>query len=191
MKKIVAGSLLSTALLCGSNNFELNVNNNTLELVTDIYLNNHYNMNHGSNYFISLSHLNTKLGENEPAQKLSSIGFKVTNPYVNNYGLSLGLGVKTVYTSTETQSLNAIPLSLFIKLELNQVLYFNLDGSFSPRVLTFADGENYRDVKFKVNYKMLNDGYIFLGARNIVASYNNNHDVNYDSSLFGGFQIKF
>lgn len=191
MKKIIIGSLLSTMMLYSSNNFELNVNNDTLEVNTDIYLNNHYNVSNGSNYFLTLSYLNTKEENNQPSQELSTVGFKVTNPYVNDFGLSLGLGMKTVYTTADDRVLTAAPISLFVRYELNQLVYFNLDGSYSPRVLTFLDGENYYDIKFKVNYKILNDGYIFAGARDIVASYTDNQDVKYDRSLFFGFQVRF
>ena len=68
---------------------------------------------------------------------------------------------------------------------------FELEGGYSPRVLTFMDGDSFREGVFKVNYKILSDGYIYTGVRNIEARYDNEKEVKYDDSIFFGFQVRF
>ncbi len=191
MKKVFLSSLITSSLLLGSSSFEININNETLEVSSEVYLNDTYNVNNSSNYYFIASYLNT---EDEESDKTSSslvtAGFKVLNPYSNDNGLSLGLGVKSVYSNNEEEQFFAVPLSLYSKLELNELIYFDLGIAYAPKVLSFSDAQKYTDIKFKTNYKVLEDGYLFLGYRNIETEYEN-YIIKYDTSLFVGFQIKF
>lgn len=177
-------------VMYGNNSAQINVNNNTLELVGDIGINEVISSNSSSNYYLTISYLITD-NDSEDSQRLTTAGVKILNPYVDNYGLSLGLGIKNVYTSQSDLNLNAVALGMFIRYELNQIVYFNLEGSYAPKVLTFMDGENYRDLKFKVNYKILEDGYIYLGTRSINIKYENNSDIKFDTSAFVGYEFRF
>ncbi len=190
LKKVVIGIFMILGVMYGNNSAQINVNNNTLELVGDIGINEVISSNSSSNYYLTISYLITD-NDSEDSQRLTTAGVKILNPYVDNYGLSLGLGIKNVYTSQSDLNLNAVALGMFIRYELNQIVYFNLEGSYAPKVLTFMDGENYRDLKFKVNYKILEDGYIYLGTRSINIKYENNSDIKFDTSAFVGYEFRF
>ncbi|MGB3750875.1 MAG: YfaZ family outer membrane protein [Arcobacteraceae bacterium] len=191
MKKIILGSLVTGSLLLANNSAQVNVNKDTLELAADIYLNKYYNTNNSSNYYITAGYLRTEGEKNNDDQSLTSVGFKLINPMTNNYGISLGMGIKTVYTTHEAESFLAMPLTLNGRIEFNEMIYFDANVSYSPRVLSFMDAESYRDIQARINYKVLADGYIYLGGRNIETEYENNTRVKFDTSAFVGFEIRF
>ncbi|MEA3383054.1 MAG: YfaZ family outer membrane protein [Campylobacterota bacterium] len=191
MKRFFLASLVTTNLLFASSSAEININNNTLELATDIYLNDTFNLNNSSNYYYGISHLRTKSDENQDSQNLTTMNFKVLNPYVDDYGMSLGIGIKTVYTSQLEKSFNAIALALYFKYELNEMFYVSIDGSYAPRVLSFMDAESYNDAKLKLNYKVLDGGYMYVGLRKIETTYENNQKVEFDDAAFFGYQFRF
>jgi hypothetical protein len=190
MKKILLGSLVASTLAFGSNSAEININNDTLEVAGELYLNNNYNVSKNSNYYLTASYLRSE-NDGEENQSLTTLGFKVINPFTDDNGISLGLGIKSIYASEYDKSILAIPLSVYGRYELNEVIYFDLDVGYAPRVLSFLDGEKYVDGKLKVNYKVLSDGYAFAGARSITTTYENGMDVKYDTSLFVGFKVRF
>lgn len=191
MKKIILGSLVTGSLLLANNSVQVNVNKDTLELGADIYLNKYYNTNNSSNYYLTAGYLRTEGEKNNDDQSLTSVGFKLINPMTDNYGISLGMGMKSVYSTHESDSFLAIPLTLNGRIEFNEVIYFDANISYAPQVLSFMDGESYRDIQARINYKVLADGYIYLGGRNIETKYENNTRVKFDTSAFVGFEIRF
>ncbi|MEA3512092.1 MAG: YfaZ family outer membrane protein [Campylobacterota bacterium] len=192
MNKIIAGLVLISGLLFAGNNAQININNNTLELESDIYLNNLYSMNNSSNYYFTVGYLSTENDEGEIDQTLSTIGFKVLNPYMNNYGLSFGIGMRNVYTDQYDMGFSALPLVIYSKYELNEMVYFNLDLSFAPQVLTYLDGEEYKEGKLLMNYKINSDAYIYVGVRYISTKYTDiEEDIEFDDAAFLGFKINF
>lgn len=191
MKKILLGSALATSLLFASNVAQINVNNDTLEVGGELYLSNSYNVNNSSNYYFTINYLGTEADTNEASQKLLSAGLKVLNPFTDDNGISLGLGIKSVYTNQLSKTFFALPLAAYIKYEVNEMIYVDLEASYAPKVLSFSDADNYRDTKIKVNYKVLEDGYAFIGARDITTKYELTGKVNYDTSAFIGYEVKF
>jgi hypothetical protein len=190
MKKILIGSFIASSILMGSNSIQVNINSDTVEVSADMYLNNYYNLNENSNYYFTADHLRTE-ENNLEIQSLSSAGFKVLNPYTDNNGISIGLGMKAVYSGQMNKSFFAIPLTVFGKIEISEVIYVNAELSYAPKVLSFTDGETYQDMKAQVNYKVLADGYIFVGARNIQTEYKNGIIKKYDNSAFLGLEVRF
>jgi predicted RNase H-like nuclease len=126
MKKVLLGSIFATSLLY-STTFQININNDTLEVATDLYLNDMYNLNSSSNYYAGLSYLTTEREEGETSQKLTTASFKILNPFTDNNGLSFGLGIKAIDTKENSKKFQAMPLSFYGKWELNEVLYFDLE----------------------------------------------------------------
>lgn len=190
MKKILLGSLVATSLLMGSNSVQVNVNQDTLEFGADLYLNDAFDVSNDTNYYFTASHLRTE-NDNQSTQSLSTAGFKLVNPMTDDNGISLGIGMKAVYTNQISQNFVALPLTVNGRIELSEVLYIDGEISYAPKVLAFADGERYTDMKARVNYKVLADGYVYVGARNIKTKYDNSVEKTYDSSAFIGFEFRF
>lgn len=191
MKNKLLSAVLLTTSLYASNSVDININNDTLEVGAELYLNNKYNLNNSSNYYFIANYLHNEGDDNEPNKSLSTLGFKVMNPYTDDNGISLGLGIKSTYTSQLDKSFIAIPLSVYVRYELNEMIYFNFEYGYAPSVLTYQDGEKFQDIKFKANYKVLDDGYIYAGIRDIRTTYEPDLEVEYDTSAFVGFNVRF
>jgi hypothetical protein len=162
-----------------------------LELRGDIYLNNIYTVNDSSNYYFTCSYLGSESTNDTSSQKLTSVGLKILNPYTDDNGISLGLGIKSVYTNQSDKTFIAIPLVVYGNFELNNLIYFDLEASYSPRVLSFSNADGYTDAKLKVNYKVLENGYVYIGARDITTKYEKSDKIKYDTSAFIGYEVRF
>ena len=191
MKKILLGSLFITSMLLASNSVQININNDTLEARGDLYLNNIYNVNDSSNYYFTVSYLGTESDSTHTSQRLTTAGLKVLNPYTDDNGISLGIGMKAVYTNQNAKTFLSMPLCAYAKFELNDLVYFDLEAAYAPRVLSFSNAEGYQDMRIKANYKVLEDGYVYIGARDITTKYESSAEVRYDTSAFVGYEIKF
>ncbi|MEA3315953.1 MAG: YfaZ family outer membrane protein [Campylobacterota bacterium] len=192
MKKILYSSLFATTLLLGQNEFKLNINNKTLEIAGDVYLNNLYNLNNYTNYYFTASYMKTQTEDEDISNRLSTVGFKITNSRMNSWGLSFGMGMKAIYSSIEDTDLMAMPLGLHIQYEPNEMFFFALEGYYSPQVLTFMDATNYKSGEFSINYRILRDGYIYAGFRKIIAeTENSNKEIEFDDNPFFGFRVRF
>jgi hypothetical protein len=190
MKKIILSLVAASALAMANNQVELNINNDTVEVNGDIYLNDIYEVSNDSNYYFTASYLSSS---QEPGdrQTLVTAGLKILNPFVNDNGLSLGLGIKGVVADNSSQTFAAIPLGLFIKYELNEKIQFNANMNYAPQTLSFSDAKAYREFKLTADYKVLENGYVFVGSRYIKTSYDKSIDLTYDKSMFFGYKVQF
>ncbi|MCK5294025.1 MAG: hypothetical protein KAJ49_05185 [Arcobacteraceae bacterium] len=195
MKKILAGSLVATSLLFGSNSAEININNDTLELVGEFLLNHSYQLSDEGNYYFTVNYLGSENQEstvgNTKNKKLVTTGLKIMNPYIDDRGLSLGIGIKAVWADNYEKDFFATPLEVFAKYEINEQLSLDMNVGYSPKVLTHADGETYKDGKIKVNYKVIDNGYVYVGARSIETTYKNNAEIKFDDNVFFGYKVQF
>ena len=71
------------------------------------------------------------------------------------------------------------------------MIYIDAEVSYAPKVLSLGDAESYTDMKAKVNYKVLADGYIFVGARSIETKYENSTSSKFDTTAFVGLEVRF
>ncbi len=192
MKKILAGSLVTASLLFGANSAEININNNTLELIGEYNLNDVYVLNDDSNYFFTFSFLTSEESSTSVAsQKLISGGMKIINPYVDDRGFSLGLGAKFVWADNTNKDFIATPLSIFADYQLDERVSISAAFAYAPKILTYSDGDNYKDLNLKVNYKIIENGYVYIGARDITTKYKSGASVDYDKSIFFGYKVQF
>jgi len=195
MKKLIVGSLIATSLLYATNNkFELNLNNDTVEASGDIYLNDKYVLNEESNYYLNIRYLySEEKNKYQDRQKLASLGFKVMSPYVNDSGFKLGLGLSGVWADNSNATFTSIPIYLYLSYEFNEKVDFSVNGGYAPSILTYADGDNYKEFNVKASYKILDNGKIFVGYRKIRTEYesSNNIKIDYDDTPYFGFSVIF
>jgi len=190
MKKILIGSLIATSLLLGNNGVEVNIKSDTLEVEADIYLNDIYDVSNNSNYYLTVGHLRTE-NDNAETQTLTTAGLKVLNPFTDDNGISFGLGMKSVYTNQLSKTFFALPLSVYGKIEFTEVIYVDAEISYAPKVLSLGDAESYTDMKAKFNYKVLENGYVFIGARSVETKYDSGTTSKFDTSAFVGLEVRF
>jgi len=193
IKKIVVGSVLASSLVFASNNSaQININNNTLEVAGDIFLNDSYNLNDDSNYFLTARYLTSDEGNSKvSSQKLLTTGFKIVNPYIDDKGFSLGMGIDAVWADNYSKTFYAVALKISGKYMINEQLSTDLEIGYSPKVITYGDGDNFKSGQIKLNYKIIDNGYIYVGARSITTNYKDGTDVDFDSSAFFGYKVTF
>ncbi len=193
IKKSILSLAALVSIVTANNQMEINLNNDTLEVAGKFYLNNKYNVSNDANYYFTASYLKSEVVESVD-QSLLSIGLNIINPFTSDRGLSFGLGLKTVYVdiSSINKTFVAIPLGLFAKYEHNDALSFDVELGYAPKTLSFSDAEKYADLKMRVNYKILDNGYVFVGARKIEATYTNIvKPAEYDDNVFFGYKVQF
>jgi lipopolysaccharide assembly outer membrane protein LptD (OstA) len=192
MNKIFVGSIIAANLLFATNSAEININSNTLELIGEYNLNTVYQLNDDSNYYLTISFLSSEESSTSVStQKLITGGLKMVNPYIDDRGLSLGMGAKIVWADNTNKNFIATPLNIFAKYEINEQISINFDFAYAPKILTFSDGESYKETNLKANYKVLENGYVYLGGRSITTDYKKGGSVDYDKSIFFGYKVQF
>jgi len=191
MKKIIVGSLIASSLVYGINNVDLNVNNNTLEVSGDFSLNEVYELNNDSNYYLTVSFLNSEDKSATTSEKLASVGFKMLNPYMDDYGFRFGLGIKAVWADNSKEDFVSIPVQLFASYQIDEKISVDTDIAYAPRVLSFLKAQKFTSGKIKLNYKIIDNGYLYIGGRTISTKYENDTTIKYDNSLFVGYQVQF
>lgn len=191
IKKLIAGSLLGSTLYASS--VGININNDTLEFETEYSLDRSFTLNNDSDYFFTASYLRSEENKSNTSDSLLEVGLKVLNPYLNDNGLSFGLGTKAIFADNTDGAADflALPLEFYGKFYLNEMVHFEAEFGYAPKVLTFADGKSFRSTKLKANYQLLENGYVYLGFRDIETKYDNNVDISYDKSLFFGYKVQF
>ena len=78
-----------------------------------------------------------------------------------------------------------------IHIELNEKIQFNAKMNSAPQTLSFSDAKAYREFKLTADYKVLENGYVFVGSRYIKTSYDKSIDLTYDKSMFFGYKVQF
>lgn len=192
MKKILVGSLIATSLLFAVDSAEININSDTLELAGEYSLNNTYIFNDDSNYFFTISYMSSEKASTAVTKpKITTAGLKIVNPYINDKGLSLGLGIKGVWADNYTKSFVATPLEIFAKYEVNELFTLDLSASYAPKVLTHSEGSKYTATNIKANYKVIDNGFVYLGLRSIKTDYKDGTSLEFDDSIFFGYKVQF
>lgn len=189
LKKVLFGSIVASSLLMAQSEVDVNVNGNTYEIGGNAYLNNFYYLNDNSKYYFGVHFLGTDEND-ELKQKLIAADIKVMNAFSNEYGLSFGLGMKGVYTDSKKANMLAVGLGAFAKYAYNENLFVDASYHYAPQVLSYMDGDRYREFRSTINYAVVQNGYIYTGARVIKADFKD-HVVDFDKSAFVGFRFTF
>ncbi len=188
MKIKLFGLLFVYSMAVANSQIEINTNNTALEVTVNKYL--EY-VNDDTNYYLTFNYLSNEK-KTGVKNKIVSLGFTMINPLIDDNGLGFGLGIKVLTTDdTRNETFITVPLSMLVRYEYDDLISFDSEVNYAPAALSFSDAKSYNSVKLKANYKILENGYIFTGYRNIRISYNNISTVKYDDSLFFGFKVGF
>jgi hypothetical protein len=192
IKKILTTLALSSSILFAANTVEINVNNNTLGLKGEYGINEVYNLSNDAKYYITLEYLSSEeAAATESTDRIVNLGLKMMNPYINDYGVSFGMGINAVWVNNYTDTFVATPLSVFADYAINEDLSIDGTFSYSPKILSYSSADNYTELTAKLNYKVIDNGYAYLGYRDISTSYDDGSDIDFDNSIFFGYRLKF
>lgn len=184
-KKICLTSLLFLGLLHAQSNIGLNINNDDLEVHASIDLNALAYYSDSTSYTLDASYLHTD-GDN-----LTTVGVSAESTFQGVEGLTLGLGIKSVFAS----DFIAIPFFAKAKYTLpfnDSIPTTSLSSSlaYAPSVLTFSDGESYMEFRVEANMEIITNVHLFTGYRNINTEYDT-YDKTFNNSFYGGMKLSF
>ena len=80
---------------------------------------------------------------------------------------------------------------MITKYELNEDISFNTNFSYSPKILSLSDAQKYQEFQIKANYKVIDNGFIYIGKRDIKTDYSDGVSIKVDDNVFFGFKVLF
>jgi hypothetical protein len=184
LKKLCFTSLLSIGLLHAQSSVGLNINDEDIEVRASIDLNALTYYSDSTSYTLDGSYLHTD-GDN-----LTTVGVSAQNTLQGVEGLTLGLGIKSVFTD------DFIALPLLAKAKYTLPFYsipttsLATSLAYAPSVLTFRDGESYTEFRVEADMEVITNVHLFAGYRNIDTEYET-YDTTFNNSFYGGMKLSF
>ncbi len=106
-----------------------------------------------------------------------------------------GLGGKIFYSDTDTPADDELSLGLggFLSYTLPNYNRFSLRGAlyYAPEILSFGDSEEFVELEGRINYNVLRDADIFIGARYIGIEFEGGGKLRMDTGIHAGIQLRF
>lgn len=135
----------------------------------------------------------------ENISQFKEVSFLVMRPVESVEGLSLGLGIKGVYTKFDGDHYAAIPLGLEadMKLPFETPFPLHVGGAlyYAPSDLVFHDGDKYLEVRTYLDAEAIHNGHIEVGYRNIdpdlKTHYVKSNTVTYNEAFYCGLRLDF
>jgi hypothetical protein len=187
-KKIVAIFLLLHTYSYANNEFELNLNNDSMELALSIYANDYYVLTSGSDYYVDFA---WQTYEGGGKHSIWSYGIRVSSPFSNSSGTSVAVGLKGIKTEHDGDVFFAVPIAFFLKTEIDDQLTFEGRALYSPVVLNYFDAKSYREFRGQVDYAIVDsNAFAFGGYKYIKTNY---QDFSYtaDKAIFFGIKVEY
>jgi hypothetical protein len=190
VKKILLPSFLALSFLHAQSTVGLNVNNEDFEALASIDLKTFVDYTAGITYLLDASYLHAD-GDN-----FGTIGLGAQNTFEGLEGLAFAFGAKFVFTDDFT----ALPLfgKAIYTLPLGGVIpstFVSASLAYSPKVLTFSDGENYTEFRAEADMEIIPNFHLFAGYRNIdteyIGSYAKVPNSTFNDSFYGGMKLGF
>ena len=193
IKKLLIGVLMSTSIAYATNNsIDLNVNSNTIELSGEYNLNSVYELNNDARYSAVISYLGTEAkNKSDNPEKLFRAGFKVMNPYMNDIGLSFGLGMQALFINDTKNTFMALPINLFATLHFNEDITIDAFGAYAPKTLSIGDTINMKFIDAKLSFKLIENAHLYVGKRFISSEHENGTEIELDTNPYVGLKVIF
>lgn len=180
-------------------NAELNINDKDLEVGLNFDMGQFNEAVEPNTMFIGAKFLS-------PDSTHSTDNINTLNPYfegnflimreIGNMGMSLGMGVKLNYTKVEDIDFSALPLGMEFgyKIPATKLVPMSINGSvyYAPQVLSFTNAKEYLEYRIHYDVELIENAGLTLGYRNMNTTFDNNlGTLNYNSSWYFGFKVKF
>jgi hypothetical protein len=112
-----------------------------------------------------------------------------------NNPLEAGLGLRAGYVDGKKTDQTGIPFAVgaFFRYALPAMDRVSVRGDvwFAPDILSLGDLDKYEDVSVRVQYALLREADIFIGARYLNTEFSNGSRALIDNGLNIGFNIRF
>ncbi|WP_345969864.1 MULTISPECIES: YfaZ family outer membrane protein [Sulfurimonas] len=122
--------------------------------------------------------------------------FAVAQRLSGNDALTLGLGVKFVYTSIEGYDFDALPIGVFARYELplNLPVPFIVGGAlyYAPEVLAWQDAKNYLEYDLSLDIRIIDRAAVTAGYRKIDTDFDlSGGDFTFNEAWYVGVKFRF
>jgi len=191
VKKFLLSTLLITGFVKAETGIGLDINNEDVELIGEINFNSLADYSSGTTFVISGRYLYAGDKKHDDGEHLFSLGFSGQNRLQGVEGLSMALGIKTVFADKYI----ALPLSIEAKYALPLIdtiptTSFFTHFAYAPSVLTFNKGERYSEFRIGADMEVISNTHLFAGYRTIDTDYTH-HDCTFNESFYGGLKLTF
>jgi len=109
--------------------------------------------------------------------------------------LEAGLGLRSGYVDGDGPDQSGIPVAVgaFFRYALPNMDRVSVRGDawIAPDVLSLGDLDKYEDLSVRLQYALLREADIFIGARYLNAEFSNGSRALIDNGLNAGFNIRF
>jgi len=187
LKKISLVSLLLTTSLFSFERASvgLNINQDDVEFEARSSVEYFTDVPEYKNFFIDANYLNAK-------ENLYGLGISAENSPINYQNLLFSIGLRGVHSSHNDDSMTAMPIVVGMKARLGfsglPETYFGIKAGYSPSVLTFQDGENYKEMRAELDTNIIPNVNVYIGARKIDTNYKAG-DFRLDNKAYAGFKF--
>ncbi len=191
MKRLLLSLLLVSGFIHAETGIGLDINNEDVELLGEMNFNALADYSSETSFVISGSYLYAGGNDNDNGEHLFTLGFSGENALPGVEGLTMGLGIKSVFAD------NFIALPFFAKANYALPLIDTIpttslfaDFAYAPSVLTFSDGDSYTEYRIGADMEIISNTHIFVGYRNIDTDYTYK-DYTFNDSFYGGLKLSF
>jgi len=167
-KKILSILLISYSQLSAYHSIMVNMNNEELETNLNLDLAQFVDKFPVNQYFIGYDYL--YIENNTDVNTMQSLKLLMKNRLPNYRPITFGLGVKFISANIKQRDISAVPFGFSVKFELpinSLPISFNAQVFYSPKPLTFSDGDTYLEHKYELAFEVIKKGQIFIGYRDI------------------------
>jgi hypothetical protein len=108
--------------------------------------------------------------ENSDVETMTSFKVFMKNRLKSYRAVTFGLGAKLISADVKNKSISAIPFGISAKFLLpirSLPISLKADLYYSPKPLTFSDGDTYFEQRYELNIEVIDKGEIFIGYRDI------------------------
>lgn len=191
MKKILVSLCLCTSFLFAQSEAKININDKSLEISADAYLNYFYALDNSSKYYFGVNYIRSENNINKNTA-LFALNFKVLSEMKSNNNIELGIGVKTVVIDNGiNEDFVVVPFGLHAVYNLNKQFSIDTNIYYASKVLSFSDAKRYFSYELNANYEIVENAFVFIGGRSIETQYQKIEKIKFDQSVYAGFKFLF
>ena len=154
-------------------------------------MNYYYELDDANQYYLGMNHLRSEVSDNK-YNGLTSVNFRLMNDNFDEEKFSFGMGFRLTHVSNDIdETFVVMPIGVHGRYNLSSKLSLNTNIYYSPEALSFFDAKKLISYDIDVNYKIINNGFIYVGSRKIDTQYDNGADIEFNKSVYFGFKFLF
>ena len=200
LKKVLISSLITATTLFAMHEFEINLNQKDLDLHLGLDMGQFNDSVEPDSFLIQMRVMkgdteHSGLPGDQDTTVFGDLGFVAQSSSAMAPGLTMGMGLKLIYTDLKEKSVLAMPLGVTVDyvlpFDIFVPLHVGAKGYYAPEVLAFEASKNYMEFQTNFDIEVMDRGLISLGYRWIETPLNYDTNAYYNRSYYFGLKFKF